>query len=143
MNNETISLNGLDDSPLKTSLGQLVTHIYNLEEQVQHYKNEVEEHEAHSDQLETDVETLLAENEKLKKENEDLNRRFNDVNCVPTNPNYTEKAILEFIGSCPVKVVEKINQKQIEDLKKENEAVKHVLESEWMSLLKNQSKDSS
>ncbi len=66
MNNETISLNGLDDSPIKTSLGQLVTHIYNLEEQVEHYKNECEEHEAHSDQLEKDVETLLAENEKLK-----------------------------------------------------------------------------
>lgn len=137
MNNETISLNGLDDSPLKTSLGQLVTHIYNLEEKVQHYQNEIEEHEAHSEQLENDVETLLAENEKLKKErddfevqwhkslegqvdleeenkklkekNEDLNRRFNDVNYVPEN-NYTEKAILEFIESCPIKVLKKINQ---------------------------------
>ena len=76
MNNETISFNGLDDSPLKTSLGQLVTHIYNLEEKVEHYKNEIEEHEAHSDQLEKDVETLLAENEKLKKENEEYGKVF-------------------------------------------------------------------
>lgn len=60
---------------------------------------------------------------KLQKDNEDLNRRLNDVNYVPSNK-YTEKAILEFIDDLPVKVVKKINQKEIEKLKEENKNLK-------------------
>ena len=108
MNNETISLDNLDDNSLKTSLCQLVTHICKLEEKVEHYRNEIEEYEVHTEQLEKDVENLVADNEKLKEKNEHLNRSLNDVNYVPWNSNYTEKAILEFIGNCPVKVFEKL-----------------------------------
>lgn len=67
--------------------------------------------------LEAENEKLKAELANVKEKNEDLNRTLNDVNYVPFNPNYTEKAILEFIRSCPIKIVEKINQN--EKLKKE------------------------
>ena len=75
--------------------------------------------EIHSRMSKEQEKELKDEIENLKEKNEDLNRRLDDVNYVPFNPNYTEKAILEFIDSCPIKVVEnKLNQ-EIENLKDE------------------------
>jgi len=86
------------------------------------YKAKVKELREENEKLKTDIGylkhqkkarafeiiELRNENEKLKERNEDLHKDLNNVDRVPWNSNYTDKAILEFIGNCSVNIVNKI-----------------------------------
>lgn len=73
------------------------------------YKTDLSNSHKQKKHMVKEIVKLKQDIECLKEENEALNRRLNDVNHVPFT-DYTDKAIDEFLGSCPVRCLQKYNQ---------------------------------